>query len=1385
MAGRDPRPGGRQTPDPAREAAWDAALVHVQDLAGRPRGTGFVADHHGTLVTSHEAVDGLARLVLHASGGRTRVVSAEDVTALPEVDLALVRTEGLGVDPLPVTVRDHVGTGAYVRIAAGGLREARVLGATAVTYAATDRFHLLDGALELAIGTAGADALRLGGGAAGGPVVDIATGAVVAVLGTALQAGHRAAGLAVPLRGAAREAGGPLAELLDRNAATVAAYGADLNPAGVLELTATSVGSNGPVAGGDAGPADVLPGSGASPIGSTVVERADVIREFAAFEAGSAAVLGLVGPPGSGRTTELAALAARRARGPAPAPTLWLRGADLLASDVSVADAAARALERAGRIVASSGAGAAGQGGGHPGFAADAWGLGDGRLSRSAASDVLPPGGYEGELGDIGPDRLASLAHLAGRPLLLLLDGPEEMPPVLAHRLPEWTAGTAAWLREAGARLVVACRAEYWEQAGAHVPRELLHGERGLVGRAWSRAERGLVGQGLPHGARGPGGRGSLDGERGVGGDRLPHCVRLGDLGEEAAREARSRYGIPDGVLPDADARHPLTLRLLSEVRAALPDGALGEAAGPACRDEVFAAHLDLMCLRIAVRLAAANGLRGAAVRRLAARVSGQVHEAARRCLGPGQGELDRASFESVFPWGPAPGRRLGATPGWASAVLTEGLLVPAGNGYRFAHEELADWIQGMHLDLDAALHALVHRGRDVTDEGPLPSPRATAAARRRARAARQARPAGQAHHMLPVPRHRIGPVAEALLLLARQHGTAELALRLEDLVDALDALVPTGADPGGDSVWWAARLLGEVLPRVPDATPYAGVLRLLAGRIVRWRQQGRVVPGEFGPWFWETVRLPEAERFDLLRRLVVADEAPGSDVRGAASAGAGSEARTEAGRGSPPDAAGEPSSAGGGASRGLDVVPEQRGGDPRGGDEAVRRPRGTPADDSGDTGRALDREAPEAGATVRHVPEAGPPATEPRDTPRYLDAVARLLVADPTAVQPHLTRWFDDERPLPATPDATVAAAAQALLYAHRRRALDDLAEALVGSAHRRGDELLAVLAEEEPSAVCRAVDRWAHDERPARRVAAMTYGLRAAPHVRTEADRELLRYAALALLARPADCTLHGAALALLVRDPETRARYLPRTLERFVTGDPQLPASALVAALATHPEPVLAAFRTRLRQPGPDAGDTLRTLADVTTPDLARRVALLVRQVVELRPEAAGHVAAYVDRRLEHGPGARAVLLPLVTGLLDGGPLPARTALAPVLAVRGSRRSRALRHELRELLLTHERDPAVLDALLSAAAAGAAHGGDTEDARELVRRTGLLLVRTPAGATRFDRGLVDLARELPGFAALLAGWLTDAPQDWSAVVGPSARRMIENLAGVRVPA
>ncbi|MFD7750562.1 trypsin-like peptidase domain-containing protein [Streptomyces sp. NPDC059757] len=1272
-----------------------STLVRICDPTGRPRVTGFVADDRGTVVTSHEAVDGLLRLVLHGTGDRSCRVEADAITALPELDLALVRTGGLdvlGVEPLPIVLRDRIEAGTYVRIAAHGWREARVLGVAPVTYTATDRSYRVGTAVELALGTDGRDALRLRGAAVGGPVLDPDSGAVIAVVGTALRGGHTAAGFAVPLVGAGNVES--LSALLRRNATTVPGYGRDLNLAGAMQLAAMSIGA----AGG--------PGVWPDP-----VERPDITAEFTAFTAAGerpAVVLGLVAEPGTGRTTELAALAARRAGGCDPALTLWLRGADLLAEDASVADAIARTLGQAGRIVTAAGAG--------------------------------------GDMATATPERVARLAADSGRPLLVLLDGPEEMPPVLAHRLDRWTAPTADWLRSNRARLVIACRPEHWETAGALHPPGALHRP--------ARPAR-----------------------------RLPAAVRLTDLTASQAERARERYAIPAGALAPGHDRHPLTLRLLAEVRAALP----GDVAGQPDTDDVFGAHLDLMCLRVAVRIAAASrpALRGTAVRRLAARVTGQVHEAARRCLGPGQGELDRAAFEEIFPW----------RTGWASAVLTEGLLVPAGAGYRFAHEELGDWVQGAHLDLDRALRSLVHRwyeevpgggARAAAERVPAQrSPRtgrpASAASERghvRGQERRADAPSGatplREPHTLPVPRHRIGPVIQALLLLGRRQGAAALSDRLADLIDAMDrpadlieafeplsartddpaaaarrqgTVIPTAAAgpdegaarPGGagdagplrDASWWAAHLLSQTLLRVPDAGPHVEVLRLLAGRIVRRSgvEGGTGGPGgardvppgpghrrrrlgayaEFGPWFWRRLRLPEAERIDLLRRLVPADGPPRGD--------------------------------------GWD------------GDRDGRQGRAVACrDEGGDSGEE-----------------------------RFLDVVARRLVARPRIVQPLLCRWFTDERPLPAEDGVamrpTVAAAAQALLHARRDLAVDDLTDALVATVHPRADELLTALAEDEPAALCRAVERWARDGGRLARRAAATYGLLTAPYATTEADRALLRRSALALLAHPADVDLHGAALTLLVRDPQTRDRYLPQALRVFVQGDPHLSAAELVVALPTRREPVIAAFREALTRPGDGAGEVLRSLAAVDAPALALHAAGLVRAYVDSHPEGGAHVAEYIDRRLEQGPAARALLLPLMSGLLRDRPAPApvRGALAGVLAAPGTPASGALRAELLEVLLEFEqgahRDPVVLDALLCAAATGSARRAPVRT-RALVHRTGMLLVRTPEGAARFDRRLVELARDVPGFAQLVTGWLADAPQEWAVVVGPGARRTVETL-------
>ncbi|MFJ8564149.1 hypothetical protein [Streptomyces sp. NPDC093514] len=781
------------------------------------------------------------------------------------------------------------------------------------------------------------------------------------------------------------------------------------------------------------------------------------------------------------------------------------------------------------------------------------------------------------------------MAAGAGRGLLVVLDAPEEMPPELAHRLGPWTAATAEWLRGTGARLVVAARPEYWERAGALYPPGALHTP--------ARPAR-----------------------------RLPPALPLADLTAAEAETARARLGIPADAVREADARHPLTLHLLAGIRAA------EVTAGRPGRDEVFAAHLDLLCLRAAVRIAAAcadaGGARvhGPGVRRLAARVAGRVHEAARRALGPGQGQLDRAAFEELFPW----------RTGWASAVLTEGLLVPAGPGYRFAHEELSDWIQAGHLDVPTALGLLVH---------------------------------GRAVPGLPVPRHRIGPVLEALRRLAPDPLRRELIA----LVDRLNRFAEEEAQEEEteratpDRVWWAARLLRETLLRAPDARPHLPVLHALAEHVTR------AGPGEFGGWFWNRLRLPEPDRLDLLRRLLPADPA-----------------------------------------------------------EAV------PGD-------------------------------------RYLDAAARRLARDPQRAQPLLCAWFTDGRRLRGRPGATVATAAQALLHTHRGIAPDDLTEALVSAAHPRADELLAVLAEEEPSALCRAVDRWAHDERPERRVAAAAYGLATAPHVRTPADRELLRRAARALLARPADATLHGSALAILLRDPHVRGRYLPDALACF--RDPELgsrlPAEALVAALPVLPDPdeVFAALRARAD------GEVVRALAALTTPGLARRAGDLVREHLARNPGDAPHAAFFVDRRLDQGPAAASVVRPLVLDLLLGAPAVVRAELALVLAAPGGEASHPLRGDLADTLLREEADPQVLDVFLGAVAAGASARPE-DRTRELLRRTGRQLLRAPGGPAVFERRTVELARAEPAFGALVARWLVTAEAEAAALLGPSARRTVETL-------
>ncbi|MBB1245802.1 serine protease, partial [Streptomyces durbertensis] len=317
----------------------EPVLFQLCDLAGRARGTGFLADDLGTLVTTHEAVDGLSRLVLRAPGGAGEIAETAAITPLPGRDLALVATSGLGAGPLVVATERPPGSTVLVWF--DRWLPANVTGLADVTYTATDRFHTIEGALELDLPPQVTDQLRLNPRATGAPVLDAATGAVVGVLAGAVHTPYRASGFALPLRPSAGSPPdpqhAPLARLLARNDATVPGWGRDLNLAGALHLTGATVAT--------ATAALTAPGRRRP--------RPDVERELHDFGESDASVLALVGDPGTGRSTELAAWAARRAGGSTPRPTIWLRGADLRADDSGVRAALARSLAEAGRVAGS------------------------------------------------------------------------------------------------------------------------------------------------------------------------------------------------------------------------------------------------------------------------------------------------------------------------------------------------------------------------------------------------------------------------------------------------------------------------------------------------------------------------------------------------------------------------------------------------------------------------------------------------------------------------------------------------------------------------------------------------------------------------------------------------------------------------------------------------------------------------------------------------------------------------------------------------------------------------------------------------------------------------------------------------------------------------
>ncbi|MCU7824724.1 serine protease, partial [Kitasatospora sp. DSM 101779] len=296
----------------------------IRDETGRLRGLGFTADPQGTVVTALEAAAGPAALALQLPDGTLRPLGPAAVELLPELGLALLHPEdGRPPGPALSVAQDAERTDgrqlALLRPPAPGETSAGphpvgLAGRCTAALLLPEGLHAVPGTLVLTLPPQAA--------LPGTPVLDTATGAVLAVLAPALRGERPDTVAAAPLTGAG------LHRLLRRNAESVPAHGTALNLAGVLQLAAAQLHA------AVAGPTRI------AELAADRTDRADGLTG----EEPEDLLTVLVGTPGSGRSTELAALAVRRTAGPRPLPTLWLRGADLAPGDTSLADPVARAL---------------------------------------------------------------------------------------------------------------------------------------------------------------------------------------------------------------------------------------------------------------------------------------------------------------------------------------------------------------------------------------------------------------------------------------------------------------------------------------------------------------------------------------------------------------------------------------------------------------------------------------------------------------------------------------------------------------------------------------------------------------------------------------------------------------------------------------------------------------------------------------------------------------------------------------------------------------------------------------------------------------------------------------------------------------------------------
>jgi Trypsin-like peptidase domain len=368
-------------------------------------------------------------------------------------------------------------------------------------------------------------------------------------------------------------------------------------------------------------------------------------------------------------------------------------------------------------------------------------------------------------------DQLLGALQEPGQELLLLVDALNE---VQQHLMAgTWLADTAAWLRGQPVKVIVTCRPEFWQRWGGTLPPELLH---------------------LPQTANGQHGR--FPALKPLLNERQ---YQLGDLTSSEAKTALRIYGLSDRGLRPEDVRYPFLLRVYQEAMTRF-------AVGPLSRFAALELYVSLKCEQIARTL----DVRDDKVREVLERIAEALSDRT-------EARISSAELEELC-------QRI---PRVDDELLSEHVLMRVPGGFRFAFDQVAEYLQAQLLD-PATVAPKALRAASGSD------------------------------------RESLGAEILALLQLERQWGAGHLGEALDLLLAKLDTYGGDDARSREDVAFWNLHfLLSEVFRQVLNPQPLLPQLLHYAAILVRhWTMAELFLPALSSPG------LPLHARFEVLRVL-------------------------------------------------------------------------------------------------------------------------------------------------------------------------------------------------------------------------------------------------------------------------------------------------------------------------------------------------------------------------------------------------------------------------------------------------------------------------------------------------------------------------------------